>query len=233
MKLYIIHGWTYSLEPWEKMLEMLQEAGHDPVTLRVPGLTIPSDYPWTIEDYVSWLREQIGEEENPLVIGHSNGGRIALNYAATHTHHLKDLILIDSAGIPRQERTLAIRQKIGRGLARILKPIIRGKLRQIAYRVIGAGDYGRAAPHMRETMNNMLRSDEQLVVEGILANVYMIWGEKDKSTPLYTAKELKRRIPSADRIRIIKGAGHSPQVTHPDEVLKHIEKILESIDANV
>lgn len=228
MKIFIIHGWTYTLDAWTEILQKLQEAGYEPIMLRVPGLTIPSDYPWTIEDYVSWLREQIGEEDDPVIIAHSNGGRIALNYASTYPEHIKRLILLDSAGIPRKEKTISVRKTIGKFFARILKPILRGRVRTFAYRLIGAGDYGRAEPHMRKTMANMLDSDNRLHVENIMAHVDFIWGENDKSTPLYTAKELKNRLPNTGKIRVIRGAQHSPHQSHTARVMHHLNSILDS-----
>ena len=41
--LYIIHGWAYSIEPWQQTVDWLRENGVDVKQLRVPGLTEPSD----------------------------------------------------------------------------------------------------------------------------------------------------------------------------------------------
>ena len=52
--LYIIHGWTYTVEPWSKTLELLKRHSIKVKMLKVPGLTEPSDKIWTIDDYVQW-----------------------------------------------------------------------------------------------------------------------------------------------------------------------------------
>ena len=42
-KLYIIHGWTYTVAPWEKTLELLEKKNVDVEMLHVPGLTTRSE----------------------------------------------------------------------------------------------------------------------------------------------------------------------------------------------
>ena len=37
--LYIIHGWTYTVEPWSKTLDILKKNGIKVKMLHVPGLT--------------------------------------------------------------------------------------------------------------------------------------------------------------------------------------------------
>src|SRR5205085_6528900 len=79
-KVFIIHGWTYSLEKWTELCELLREQGIEPIQLKVPGLAEPSDKVWNIDGYITWLGDQLKGEVKPTIIGHSNGGRIALSY---------------------------------------------------------------------------------------------------------------------------------------------------------
>ena len=41
MTLYIIHGWTYTTEPWNGTIAALKKAGINVKMLNVPGLTSP------------------------------------------------------------------------------------------------------------------------------------------------------------------------------------------------
>ena len=75
--LYIIHGWTYTVEPWKKTIELLREKGLSVKMLRVPGLTEESKKEFTIADYVKWADSEI--PDGAIALGHSNGGRICLN----------------------------------------------------------------------------------------------------------------------------------------------------------
>ena len=95
--LYIIHGWTYTIEPWRKTLEILRKNGISVKILRVPGLTEESKKIFTVDDYAKWADQNI--PDNAIALGHSNGGRILLNLCAQKPEKLKYLILLDSAGI--------------------------------------------------------------------------------------------------------------------------------------
>src|SRR5690349_17232860 len=99
-KVFIVHGWTYSLDKWTEICGLLRNMGIEPIQLRVPGLTEPSDKAWDIDGYVEWLNDKLKDEKNPVVIGHSNGGRISLAFVQKYPNKLGKLILIDSAGIP-------------------------------------------------------------------------------------------------------------------------------------
>ena len=95
--LYIVHGWTYTVEPWRETLEILRKNGISVKMLRVPGLTEESKKIWTIDDYVKWADEEIPDKA--IALGHSNGGRILFNLCAKKPDKLKYLILLDSAGV--------------------------------------------------------------------------------------------------------------------------------------
>ena len=75
--LYIVHGWTYTVEPWNKTLELLRKSGLNVKMLHVPGLTEDSKKIFTIDDYAKWADQNI--PDGAIALGHSNGGRILLN----------------------------------------------------------------------------------------------------------------------------------------------------------
>ena len=100
--LYIIHGWTYTVEPWQETLALLKKAGLNVKMLHVPGLTEDSDREYTIEDYMEWADTEI--PDGAIALGHSNGGRILLNLCAHNPEKLKYLVLLDSAGIYENRR---------------------------------------------------------------------------------------------------------------------------------
>ena len=107
--LYIIHGWTYTVEPWKKTIELLREKGLSVKMLRVPGLTEESKKEFTIADYVKWAGSEI--PDGAIALGHSNGGRILLNLCAEKPEKLKYLILLDAAGIyePSLKKSISLK----------------------------------------------------------------------------------------------------------------------------
>lgn len=225
-KVYIVHGWAYSLDNWTAFCQQLKDAGITPVQLHVPGLTTPSKKVWDIDGYVAWLDDELKGEKHPIVIGHSNGGRIALAYAQKHPGRLHQLILIGSAGVvhdePRQRmklKALTIVSKIGKPLAKV--PIIK----KVFYKLIGAQDYRDAAPNMKKTMQNMLQANKEIKLDQINLPVTLIWGRNDGFTPLGDGQTMERELPQA-KLHIINDARHNPYFTHVDQTVAFVLEAL-------
>ena len=229
-KLYIVHGWTYTLAKWDEFTTLLREAGVDPVMLRVPGLTEPSDAVWDVDQYVDWLEEQIGVEDAPIVMGHSNGGRIIMAYDAAHPGKLRHMILMSSAGVYHDDTPTSLKRRLLKPVAKLLRPVARGPLRRILYRIIGASDYGNAKPNMRKTMSNLLEHDKGCDPSTASTSATLIWGERDKHTPLSDGKLIHERLPNAGELHVVHEAGHSPQASHPALVAEIVSKTLEELD---
>jgi len=217
-KLYIIHGWSYNLDKWQAITPYLKAHDLETVFLKVPGLTEPSDKVWDIDGYVDWLDKQLAKVDKPIVVGHSNGGRIALNYAHQHPGRIKSLILIDSAGIPHNEFGPKTKRAIFRLIAHVGKifAFIPG-VKRAYYRAIGANDYYEAPANMKQTLRNMLKSDSQIDYSEIDLPVTLIWGSEDSITPLKDGRKLQQLLPNS-RLEIINGARHAPQSTNAEEV---------------
>ena len=227
-QLYILHGWTYSLKAWQPTVETLTAAGVKLKFLKVPGLTAPSRKVWTVEAYLAWLDKELAANERPTVLGHSNGGRLLLNYCARYPDRLGRLILLNSAGVP-PNRWRRLRNATFRYLSKLFR-FARNItiLRKIVYRLLGASDYNQAPPNMKPTLGNMLDSDYDLPAKlpAIETPVNFIWGEKDKLTRLATGRFLARELPNVDSFEVLTGAGHAPYLTHPAELTRAILKVL-------
>lgn len=220
-KIYILHGWTYTLEAWGEAASLLATAGFEPVLLRVPGLTAPTDHPWTLDAYVEWLSSELPIEPVALA-GHSNGGRIALAFAAKNPGRVSRLVLIDAAGIVHNGPILRFKRALFGGVAAVGKRFTSSVLlRKIFYRLISARDYGRAPEHMRETMANLISIDLRDRLASIHAPTLIIWGGKDSSTPPSDADLMHRGI-SGSKLVMIPAAGHSPHKTHAEQVVREI-----------
>ena len=215
----ILHGWTYSLEKWQTFLKLLKEKGIEPIMLNVPGLTSKDDNVWNIGDYVNWLKEIVDKEKNKVIlIGHSNGGRIALNFAIKYPEKISNLILIDSAGIYHNELPLALKRVIFKILAKLGKAFRNSStIKNAFYKLTGENDYKDANPNMKQTMINLLNSDKLLRPKNIQVPTLIFWGKEDKIAPLSDGILMNKLIKNS-KLEIIKNARHSPQYSHPDEV---------------
>lgn len=214
--LYIIHGWTYTVTPWEKTIALLEKQGIKVEMLHVPGLTSPSKKVWTIDEYVKWADRNI--PDGAVALGHSNGGRILLNLSSEKPDKLKHLILLDAAGVyePSNKRDVArsLSKKLG-----FLKRI--PGVTKVWHKLTGATDYARAPENMKQTLSNMLESDKKLDFSKITVPTSIIWGASDNITPPHQGKMMHERI-AGSTYDLHQGWAHAPYITHPTELAKAI-----------
>ncbi len=226
MRVIILHGWAYDKDKWQPVLGELKKRSINPEMPDIPVLTKRETEPWTIDRYMKWLEGEVGSEPVVLV-GHSNGGRLALNFAVSYPDKVKKLILIDSAGIPRTELKSRVKRATFKTLAKIGKPLTKSEsARRWLYKIARARDYLNAEPIGRTTMINLLKSDYQLALDKVQAPTFIIWGRHDPMTPLKDAFTMRRRIPLAHEPFIIEDAHHGPQFSHPAEVADYIAKVI-------
>ena len=219
--LYIIHGWTYTIEPWNRTIKILNDKYQIKVEmLHVPGLTDPSKKVWTIDEYVKWADSLLPEDA--IVLGHSNGGRILLNLLSRQPDRVSHLILLDAAGVYEPSK----KRDILRKLSQILAPLRRVKiLRKIIHKMIGAGDYDKAPENMKKTLTNMLDSDRNLDISKVKVKTDILWGEMDKITPPRQAKKMHQLIKKS-RLKLFPNWTHAPYIVDPEGLAKTISIIM-------
>ncbi len=219
--LYIVHGWSYTIEPWRTTLGLLRETGLKVKVLKVPGLTEPSDKVYTIDDYVDWVDKEL--PEGAIALGHSNGGRILLNLCAKKPDKLKYLILLDSAGIYEP----STKKKIVASLAKIGKPLKKiPALDKVFHKITGTTDYSRAPENMKITLSNMLESDKNLKFDAITTKTYILWGKKDTVTPPRQATKIYEGLPNAE-LKFYARWTHAPYISNPEELAKALITLVE------
>jgi pimeloyl-ACP methyl ester carboxylesterase len=174
--------------------------------------------PWGVEDYQVFVAAFMDALaiERPAIVGHSNGGRIAIRMACTEPHRASRLVLVDSAGI-RPRRTLRWYRRVG--MAKIGKYAARflgapgERLRSLLVRRAGSTDY-LAAGAMQPTLVRLVNADLRPYMPGIQVPTLLIWGSDDSDTPVSAAKEMERLIPDAGLV-VLEGAGHYSYLDQP------------------
>ena len=221
--LYIIHGWTYTVEPWKSTIEMLRKKGFSISMLRVPGLTEPSDKEYTIDDYVKWADREI--PDGAIALGHSNGGRILLNLCAKKPDKLNYLILLDAAGIYEP----SARKRLVERVAKIGKPLkkIPG-VDKAFHRLTGSTDYSRAPENMKVTLANMLDSDKDLDFSKVKTRTFILWGKKDTTTPPRQGTMMYEKLPNAE-LKFYANWTHAPYISDPEGLARALATLLERL----
>lgn len=221
--LYIVHGWTYTVEPWATTLEILKKNGIKVKMLHVPGLTEESKKVFEVQDYVKWADAEI--PDGAVALGHSNGGRILLNLCAAKPEKLKSLILLDSAGIYEP----SAKKKVVEKLAKIGKPLKKiPVINKAFHRITGTTDYSRAPENMKATLVNMLASDKDLDFSKITTPTYILWGKKDTTTPPRQATAMYEKLPNAE-LKFYANWTHAPYISSPEELARAITNLVERL----
>ncbi len=216
---YIIHGWTYTVAPWARTIAMLEKKGLKVEMLHVPGLTTGSRKVWTIEDYVRWADRNL--PDGAIALGHSNGGRILLNLCSQKPEKLKQLILLDSAGVYES----STKRDLSRGLSKkfgFLKKI--PGFAKVWHKVTGTTDYARAPENMKQTLANMLDSDAKLDLAKVSTPTTILWGAADAVTPPRQAEVMHDKIPNST-LEIFPEWTHAPYISHPGELARAIYEV--------
>lgn len=226
-KIYVIHGWSYTIDKWSDITSELKKRKIEIIMLKVPGLTTPSDEVWTINSYTDWVYKQLETIKKPITLmGHSNGGRISLNFVQKYPDIVNNLILIDSAGVYDDRLLTQLKRSVLKILAKTGKLITQSpRIRKLFYKAIRGYDYEQAPENMRKTMANLLASDRQLDISRVNIPTHLIWGTDDTVTPPSDGQKINDRI-KGSTIKWIKGARHSPFITNPSQVADIIEDIL-------
>jgi pimeloyl-ACP methyl ester carboxylesterase len=215
----VLHGWGASIEAVYPIV-----TGISPLAtvyaLDLPGFgesELPHE-PWGVAEYQAFVAAFMDalDIERPTIVGHSNGGRIAIRMAATEPSRASRLVLVDSAGI-RPKRTLRWYRrvgmaKLGKYAARFLGPPGE-RLRARLVGRAGSADY-LAAGAMQPTFVKLVNADLRPHLPQIQVPTLLVWGSEDADTPLSAGREMERLIPDAGLV-VLEGAGHYSYLDQP------------------
>jgi len=211
----MLHGWGSSFKFYEKIIDSLKDRCRV-VAVNFPGCgqSDTMKNPWTIDDYCNFVLKfmELLNITEPIMIGHSHGGRVILKLAGEKLLNPKKIVLLDSAGlIPKKSFKQKFRAKSFKFIKRVLTlPIIKNysePLLQKARQHYGSADYNAAPEVLRKTLVSLVNTDLRDIISNITCPTLLIWGEKDTDTPLSDAKIIEQLIPDSG-LCVYENAGH-------------------------
>ncbi len=189
-----LHGWGQNIEMMRPVGDALKKE-YRIVIIDLPGFgdSKEPNSVWTLYDYVDFVHELTKklDIDNPILFGHSFGGKISLLYASTYP--VKKLIVCGSP-FRKEIKKLSMKTKILKSLKKV--PGL-NKLEDVAKKHIGSTDYRQASKLMREIMVEHVNLDITEEVKKIKSSTLIIWGDQDRAVPLECAYELEKLIPDA------------------------------------
>lgn len=172
------------------------------------------EHPLNTNDFGDFLAEFVTRLhiEKPILIGHSNGGRMIINAVGRGKVSAKKVVLLDSAGlVPKRKPKYYVKVSIFKAGKIILNklPDVGGikNFKEKLLNHVGSSDYKASAPVLRETMKTILNEDMTPMLPNIKVPTLLIWGSNDTDTPIADAKKMEQLIPDAGLVEY-KNAGH-------------------------
>src|SRR3989338_516756 len=108
MDILLLHGWNQALvtsAKWYKpLISLLEKKGHRVFAPDLPGFGLenPPDRPYSLIDYANWVKRFVQKNKlhNPLIIGHSFGGRVSITFSEKYPHITDRIVLTGVPGHP-------------------------------------------------------------------------------------------------------------------------------------
>lgn len=173
-----LHGWQSNMYMMQPLVNRLSR-DYTCINLDLFGFSLSDEIPdyRCFDDYIHALHDFLclHNIENPIFIAHSFGARIAILYASYYPTRL--LVLSGGAGI---KAPLSMKKRI------------KQYLHKNHFKVKGSYDYEHSSHFLRKVLVEVVNMDLSEVIKKIKIPVLLIWGEKDKETPLWMAKRMKQ-----------------------------------------
>lgn len=229
----LMHGWGCNLTTL-KSIENVAVESHTVYNIDFPGFG-ESQEPhevWGVEEYTRLIERlvEIEDIKNPVLLGHSFGGRVGILYSSRNS--VSKLILVDAAGV-KPTHTLKYYIKVYTyKLGKRLLPLIYGKknaqrrIEQMRSRR-GSSDYNNASEMMRRILSKVVNEDLKKYMPLIKAPTLLIWGENDTATPLKDAKIMEKLIPNAGLVSFPR-CGHYSFLDNPGQFAAVLRSFLNS-----
>lgn len=248
----LVHGLAASLHDWDFLIPDLVDAGYAAFALDLLGHG-ESPHPnlrdykmdWLVDHFFGWV-DSLELREPAVLIAHSLGAYLTLEYAARFPERVRGLLMADpfyaSSQLPASLR-LFYRTSILPGfIARrtpdwLFRFIIDLGSRLIEHGVGGlsglpeevrdqiALDYEHTAPGAYNVLNKDL--DLTPLLDSIGVSTLVLWGERDRVLATASYEELVEAIPNASGAHV--DAGHVPHQLTPSWFNARVLEFLKSL----
>lgn len=225
----LLHGWGTD----HRSLSLVSKAlsGFRVIAIDLAGFG-GSEMPresWTIQDYSDFVEHCLDKlgitDQLALLVGHSFGGRIALDYLARNSDRAARLVLIASHGLPEPKTlrsTLArLGAKVGKVLTAPLPSDVKQSLRRQLYSFAGNEDYLNSGV-MKDTFLEVIKQDVSNIAPKIKTPTLLIYGAQDQTTPPELGRRIASLLPNSNLV-VINEAGHYVHLDQTDQVINKIK----------
>jgi len=226
----VLHGWGDSLKGWRQFSDLLSRR-YEVVSVDLPGFGDTEQPPeaWGLTEYAAFVAafaEKLSLRPY-AIIGHSNGGAIAIRGLATQTLSAEKLILLASAGIRGEykgrTKVLRLMTKTGKLLTKPLPAAAKKKLQRKVYDTVGSDML--VAEGLQETFKRVVNDDVRADAAMLKLPTLLIYGTDDAATPARYGRQFHEAI-KGSRLEILPNTEHFLHLEQPDHVVRLAEEFL-------
>lgn len=229
-RIILVHGWGSSTRNLKKLEIALEEVGWKCFSPKLPGFGTPAPTKvWGVTDYSRYVLTE-GErvfKDNPFfVFGHSFGGMVAIRIGSNQdSQNILGIILCGANGI---SRTHLFKRTFFYALAKLGKifmliPLFARLFRKVLYFLAQEHDYEKTSGIMRDVFKNVISDNLKPEISKLKFPVLILWGEKDKTTPITAARYINK-VARRPKLIVYSQGDHFIPYFMPSEIAKEIDE---------
>lgn len=226
----LLHGWGDNLKGLAVIQKNLSQ-NFRVISLDLPGFgtTQAPQEVWNLDDFGAFVRDFLVKIEAVpyAIIGHSNGGAIAIRGIALGQMKPEKLVLLAAAGIRSTQSgkrmLLKVVAKTGKVATAWLPKNSQTKLRKKLYGAAGSDLL--VVESLQDTFKKTVRQDVQADAAKLDIPSLLIFADQDKAVPLVDGQTYQKLITNS-QLEVIKGAGHFLHLDEPEQVTQLIKEFL-------
>lgn len=223
MHVVILHGWGQYNGLWQPVVSRLADV------TKVTAIDFPGfgaeplqSTAWGVPEYADWAAERIAAlGDDVVLVGHSFGGRVALELAARQPSWLRGMVLMGAPCLYRPSFALQMKKKLFHLGRRAVPAAVRERLINPDLRDAEAGGLG-------EIFRRVVSWDQTALLSKVRVPTLLLWGERDHSATLGIAREMRDGIPGAT-LDVLPGLGHNPHIDNPVLVYGKISSFISGL----
>ena len=217
----LLHGWGQNISMMRPIGDRLKKSRV--IIVDLPGFgesEEPKDV-WSIYDYADSIHELLSSlnVDNPILIGHSFGGKISLAYASKYK---VDKLILFGSPFKKEIKKLSTKTKI---LKKLKKVPVLNSLEGFAKKHIGSRDYKNASEILRKILVKHVNLDITEEVKKISCPTLIVWGTNDTEVSINDAYELEKLIQDAGVVEY-EGCTHYAYLERLDQTVRVIKNFI-------
>lgn len=225
----LLHGLFGSLSNWGNVIKNLEE-NYNVYTPTFPLFSTHFKRN-SLQNLVQFLENYIKSNkiENPILIGNSLGGHIALLYALAHPKLVDKLILAGSSGLYENNLQASfVRVRDYEYIKNKVEEVFETKnvvTKELVDDVFSTANTPTKALSIISIARDAKRQNLKHLLHKIDQPVLLVWGKQDIVTPPDVAEEFFAHLPNA-KLAYIDHCGHVPMMEQPILFNQHINQFL-------